>query len=175
MMFWIWSLVPNYTPTIWLLSWRYVFTFKIWKFQLEVFFVIHIALLDVTYIPFFCIFHNINEISVLRKMPSLIGPFCCIHCWNTEEDLIHLLWACSIWCLFFDEFGFQFARQRLHRDDQRFPSPSALWREREILLASMDLCCFVGREIIVSLEGPRESIVMFGPLSGSMFPLDVDY
>lgn len=45
---------------------------------------------------------------------SSIGPFCCIPCRMSEEDLDYILWSCdfsiSVWNAFFELFGLQLAR-----------------------------------------------------------------
>ena len=52
----------------------------------------------------------------VRKIPSLVGPFCCIFCWKVEEDLDHILWRCDlasiIWESFLQMFGMMYARHK---------------------------------------------------------------
>lgn len=50
----------------------------------------------------------------VTKRALLVGPFCCIMCQKTEEDLDHLLWDCQytrdVWSyFFFQEFDVSFA------------------------------------------------------------------
>lgn len=54
-----------------------------------------------------------------RKMPLLVGSFCCILCQTVEEDLDHVLWSCDFAVLsglFFHVFGFQVRSFRDCRD-----------------------------------------------------------
>ncbi|TYK03471.1 ATPase family AAA domain-containing protein [Cucumis melo var. makuwa] len=39
--------------------------------------------------------HQEFQERLLRKMPLLVGPFCCILCRKAEEDLDHILWHCG--------------------------------------------------------------------------------
>ena len=41
--------------------------------------------------------------KLMRKMPSLMDPFCFIHCLKVEKNLDHLLWECPFVSSFWND------------------------------------------------------------------------
>lgn len=96
-----------------------------------------------------------------------------------EESCYHIPWSCdfvrSMWNPFIDVFGIQCARHKGYkeiRDDGSSFFTHLLVRRGGLFLARKDLICvvgFVAERGMRPLEGLSGTLLMFGPLTGSIF------